>query len=580
MATKMSAMFGRTLREAPTEAESANHQLLLRAGLIAQLSAGVYSYLPLAWRSLRKVEGIIREEMDAAGAQELLMPIIQPVELWRETGRDEAYGDVLFRLRDRRDHDYVLAPTHEESVTDLVRRTVQSYRDLPVNLYQIQHKFRDEPRPRGGLVRVRQFIMKDAYSFDIDEEGFQRSYDAMTQAYTKIFDRCHVPTMPVEADSGAIGGKISQEFVFLSEIGEDTIAVCPNCRYGANTERAEFQRDPAAAAERHEQPQGAEPLPMEEVATPGIATIEALSGYLRIPPRHTAKAIFYLADGEPIFAVIRGDLEVNEVKLANLLGARDLHAMDDAEVAAAGWTAGYASPVGLDGVRAVADISIPDAPNLVAGANRPDTHLRNVNYGRDWTAELVADIGLAREGLPCPRCGEPLELHRAIELGHIFKLGTVYSEKMSATFSDAAGEQRLPIMGCYGIGVERLLASVIEANHDDDGIRWPRSVAPYDVHIVAINADAEEIRVLSEAVVAKLEGAGYSVLVDDRDERPGVKFKDADLLGMPLRLTLSPRNLKADVVEVKPRHAAEAAQVARSDLLKAVAAALGDANAG
>ena len=580
MATKMSAMFGRTLREAPTEAESANHQLLLRAGLIAQLSAGVYSYLPLAWRSLRKVEGIIREEMDAAGAQELLMPIIQPVELWRETGRDEAYGDVLFRLRDRRDHDYVLAPTHEESVTDLVRRTVQSYRDLPVNLYQIQHKFRDEPRPRGGLVRVRQFIMKDAYSFDIDEEGFQRSYDAMTQAYTKIFDRCHVPTMPVEADSGAIGGKISQEFVFLSEIGEDTIAVCPNCRYGANTERAEFQRDPAAAAERHEQPQGAEPLPMEEVATPGIATIEALSGYLRIPPRHTAKAIFYLADGEPIFAVIRGDLEVNEVKLANLLGARDLHAMDDAEVAAAGWTAGYASPVGLDGARAVADISIPDAPNLVAGANRPDTHLRNVNYGRDWTAELVADIGLAREGLPCPRCGEPLELHRAIELGHIFKLGTVYSEKMSATFSDAAGEQRLPIMGCYGIGVERLLASVIEANHDDDGIRWPRSVAPYDVHIVAINADAEEIRVLSEAVVAKLEGAGYSVLVDDRDERPGVKFKDADLLGMPLRLTLSPRNLKADVVEVKPRHAAEAAQVARSDLLKAVAAALGDANAG
>ena len=580
MATKMSAMFGRTLREAPTEAESANHQLLLRAGLIAQLSAGVYSYLPLAWRSLRKVEGIIREEMDAAGAQELLMPIIQPVELWRETGRDEAYGDVLFRLRDRRDHDYVLAPTHEESVTDLVRRTVQSYRDLPVNLYQIQHKFRDEPRPRGGLVRVRQFIMKDAYSFDIDEEGFQRSYDAMTQAYTKIFDRCHVPTMPVEADSGAIGGKISQEFVFLSEIGEDTIAVCPNCRYGANTERAEFQRDPAAAAERHEQPQGAEPLPMEEVATPGIATIEALSGYLRIPPRHTAKAIFYLADGEPIFAVIRGDLEVNEVKLANLLGARDLHAMDDAEVAAAGWTAGYASPVGLDGVRAVADISIPDAPNLVAGANRPDTHLRNVNYGRDWTAELVADIGLAREGLPCPRCGEPLELHRAIELGHIFKLGTVYSEKMSATFSDAAGEQRLPIMGCYGIGVERLLASVIEANHDDDGIRWPRSVAPYNVHIVAINADAEEIRVLSEAVVAKLEGAGYSVLVDDRDERPGVKFKDADLLGMPLRLTLSPRNLKADVVEVKPRHAAEAAQVARSDLLKAVAAALGDANAG
>jgi len=575
MATRMSAMFGRTLREAPAEAESANHQLLLRAGLIAQLSAGVYSYLPLAWRSLRKVEAIIRDEMDAAGGQELLMPIIQPVELWRETGRDEAYGDVIFRLQDRRDHDHVLAPTHEESVTDLVRRTVQSYRDLPINLYQIQHKFRDEPRPRGGLVRVRQFIMKDAYSFDVDDEGFQRSYDAMTQAYTNIFNRCHVPTLPVEADSGAIGGKISQEFVFLSEIGEDTIAVCPGCRYGANTERAEFQRE-AGARSKIQEPTQSDALPMEEVPTPGIETIEALAGYLRIAPRQTAKAIFYLADGDPIFAVIRGDLDVNEVKLANLLGVRELRPMDDTDIAAAGWTAGYASPVELEGVRVVADISIPEAPNLVAGANKPDTHLRNVNYGRDWTAEIVDDIGLAQAGMPCPRCGEPLEMHRAIELGHVFKLGTVYSGKMNATFSDAAGEQRLPIMGCYGIGVERLLAAVIEANHDDDGIRWPRSIAPYDVHIVAIDADAEAVRTLTNSVQAELEEAGYSVLIDDRDERPGVKFKDADLLGMPLRLTLSPRNLKDDVVEVKPRDAAEAEKVARADLNAAVASALND----
>ena len=577
MATRMSAMFGRTLREAPAEAESANHQLLLRAGLIAQLSAGVYSYLPLAWRSLRKVEAIIRDEMDAAGGQELLMPIIQPVELWRETGRDEAYGDVLFRLQDRRDHDHVLAPTHEESVTDLVRRTVQSYRDLPINLYQIQHKFRDEPRPRGGLVRVRQFIMKDAYSFDVDDEGFQRSYDAMTQAYTNIFNRCHVPTLPVEADSGAIGGKISQEFVFLSEIGEDTIVVCPSCRYGANTERAEFQRE-AGARSKIQEPAQSDALPMEEVPTPGIETIEALAGYLRIAPHQTAKAIFYLADGDPIFAVIRGDLDVNEVKLANLLGVRDLRPMDDTDIAAAGWTAGYASPVGLEGVRVVADISIPETPNLVAGANKPDTHLRNVNYGRDWTAEIVDDIGLAQAGMPCPRCGEPLEMHRAIELGHVFKLGTVYSGKMNATFSDDTGEQRLPIMGCYGIGVERLLAAVIEANHDDDGIRWPRSVAPYDVHIVSIDADAEAVRTLTNSVQAELEEAGYSVLIDDRDERPGVKFKDADLLGMPLRLTLSPRNLKDDVVEVKPRDAAKAEKVARADLNAAVASALNDSS--
>ena len=571
MTTRMSQMFGRTLREAPTEAESANHQLLLRAGLIAQLSAGVYSYLPLAWRSLRKVEAIIRDEMDAAGAQELLMPIIQPLELWRETGRDEAYGEVLFRLRDRREHEHVLAPTHEESVTDLVRRTVQSYRELPVTLYQIQQKFRDEPRPRGGLVRVRQFIMKDAYSFDRDEDGFQRSYEAMRDAYANIFDRCGVPTLPVEADSGAIGGKISQEFVFLSEIGEDTIALCPNCRYGANTERAEFQRgDPA------QEP----PLPVEEIATPGITTIEALADYVHIASRQTAKAIFYLADGAPIFVVIRGDLEVNEVKLANLVGTRDLRPMDDQAVAAAGWTAGYASPIGLKDVCVIADISIPDAANLVAGANKPNMHLRNTNYGRDWTAEIVGDIGSAQAGLPCPRCGEPLETHRAIELGHVFKLGTGYSEKMATTFSTAAGEQHFPIMGCYGIGLERLLAAIIESNHDENGIRWPRSVAPYDIHIVAIDADTDEIRALVASVAAELEAAGYSLLIDDRDERPGVKFNDADLLGMPLRLTLGPRGLKNNSVEFKARHTAAVQQVDRANLLTATAAALADAAAG
>ncbi len=567
MATRMSAMFGRTLRQAPAEAETANHQLLLRAGLVAQLAAGVYSYLPLGWRALRRIEAIIRDEMDSAGAQELLMPIIQPAELWKETGRYEDYGDVLFRLRDRRDRELVLAPTHEEAVTDLVRNTVQSYRDLPINLYQIQHKFRDEPRPRGGLIRVRQFIMKDAYSFDLDEAGFTASYDSMTAAYANVFRRCGVPSLAVEADSGAIGGKISQEFVFLSDIGEDTIVTCPRCHYGANTERAEFNRGG---------PDTADPLPMEEVATPGITTIADLSASLSIPPRQTAKALFYMADGEPVFAVIRGDLEVNEVKLRNLLKAHDLRPMDEAEVEAAGWVAGYASPVGLQGVRVVADVSITEASNLVAGANKPDTHLRNVNYERDWSAAVVGDIGLARAGDPCPRCGDPLELRRAIELGHVFKLGTVYSEAMRATFLDAGGQQQLPIMGCYGIGVERLLATVIEANHDEQGIRWPRSVAPYDVHIVAIGFADADVRAATESVERALEAAGLAVLTDDRDERPGVKFNDADLLGMPLRLTVSPRNLKESVVEFKRRDQPDALKAPQSQLLEAIEHALDD----
>ncbi len=567
----MSRLFGRTLREAPAEAETANHQLLLRSGLVTQLSAGVYSYMPVAWRSFRKIESIIREEMERAGAQELHMPALQPLELWQETGRDTAYGPVLFRLLDRREREQVLAPTHEEAVTDLFRKTIQSYRELPQRVYQIQTKFRDEPRARGGLIRVREFTMKDAYSFDIDDEAFQASYDAMADAYARIYQRCGVPVIPVEADSGAVGGKVSQEFIFLSEIGEDTICVCAECGYAANQERAEFDRGAPAT-------DSAEAL--AEVETPGVKTIAELASFLAIAETQTAKAAFFIADSQPVFAVIRGDLEVNELKLQNTLNAKEIRPMTEAEVAEVGWVAGSASPVGLETrgaqtPRIVTDLSIPDAVNLVAGANRSGFHLRGVNHGRDWDADIIADIGLAREGAPCPGdCGGTIAMHRGIELGHIFRLGTVYSEAMDARFTDDAGERQLPIMGCYGIGLDRILAASIEANHDDGGIVWPAAIAPFDVHIVAIGMEKDEAVVAAlEQVEAALESAGLSVLSDDREERPGVKFNDADLLGVPVRLTVSTRNLKENAVELKRRNADEATTVPLDSIAESVVAA-------
>jgi prolyl-tRNA synthetase len=575
MATRMSGLFGRTLREAPAEAETANHQLLLRAGLVVQLAAGVYSYMPLAWRALRKIENIIRDEMDRAGAQELLMPAIQPVELWRESGRLEAFGETVFRFTDRRDREQVLAPTHEESVTDLFRKTVQSYRALPQRVYQIQNKFRDEARPRGGLIRVRQFLMKDAYSFDQDEESFQASYDAMDAAYVNIWRRVGVPATRVQADSGAIGGKSSHEFIFLTAIGEDTIAICHDCGYAANQERAEFDRGEPPS----EPTQGVDP-----VETPGVTTINALARFLDVPESKTAKAGMFLADGAPVFAVIRGDLEFNELKIQNTVSANEIRPMTDDEIVQQGWVAGYASPVGmgdrLAGATVVADLSIPATPNLVAGGNRVDLHLRNTNYGRDWEAAHVADIGLARAGDPCPRdsaggdCTGAIELDRGIELGHIFRLGTVFSEPMNAQFAGADGERKLPIMGSYGIGVERLLAAIIEQNHDNDGIVWPASVAPYDVHIVAIGFDKPDVAAAVAQMEADLDAAGLSVLSDDRDERPGVKFNDADLLGMPVRLTISPRNLKTGVVEVKRRDTPEAEPIPAGDVVGRVRAEL------
>jgi prolyl-tRNA synthetase len=569
---RMSRLFGHTLREAPAEAETANHRLLLRAGFIDQLMAGVYSYLPLGRRTKRKVEQIVREEMDAAGGQEVLLPAIQPLEIWEQSGRAELFGPVLFRLHDQRDRTLVLGPTHEEVITRLFADHTSSYRDLPVTLYQIQTKFRDEQRPRGGLVRVREFTMKDAYSFDIDEAGLDDSYDAMFEAYRRIFARCGIPIVAVEADSGAIGGKGSQEFIFLTPTGEDTVALCPGCGYAANLEKAEFVRPPAAPEQ---------PLPVEEVATPGTTTIEALAELLGIPEAKTAKAVFYVAEGlagepdQPVFAVLRGDLQVNEVKLTNVLGGRPLRPMDDAELAALGLVAGYASPIGIeDRMRVVADLSIPGSPNLVAGANKPDTHLRNVNHGRDWTAHDVADIARAEEGHRCAGCGEEtIRLERGIELGHVFRLGQVYSEPFEAAVLDDGGAQRVPVMGCYGLGVDRVVAAAVEAANDEDGILWPASIAPYDVSLVALRLDRDaEVAADAEALYEELQGAGLEVLFDDRLESPGVKFKDADLIGLPLRLTASERNHKQGAVELRVREGGETELVPRGEVVERVRA--------
>jgi len=558
---RFSQLFGKTLREAPADAESANHQLILRAALVSQLAAGVFSYLPIGWRVVRKIEQIIREEMDAAGGQELHMPVLQPADLWDESGRREAFGPTLFNLLDRRERALVLGPTHEEVVVDLVRRSVQSYRDLPVLLYQIQTKLRDEARPRAGLIRVREFIMKDLYSFDADWDGLDVSYDRMFQAYTNIFRRCGVPTLPVLADSGAIGGKDSQEFLFLTSIGEDTALICPACDYAANAEKANFCK-PSATEE--------EPAALEDIQTPGLKTIDELAGLLDIPASRTLKAVFYRTERGPVFVALRGDMEVNEAKVRNALRLHDLELMGEDDVRQAGLVAGSASPVGLQAITMVADDAVPGSANLVAGANRDGVHLRNVNYGRDWKADVVADVALARAGDRCPRCDGRLEAHRGIEMGHIFKLGTVYSEKMGARFLDAGGSSHPCIMGCYGIGVGRILAAAIEANHDDQGIIWPKSIAPFDAHLVGLNLDRDDVRAAAEKVYAELQAASIDTLYDDRDEPAGVKFKDADLLGVPLRLTVSPRSLSRAAIEAKPRAASQSTDLALSDAVAGV----------
>ncbi len=555
---RITQLFGKTLRQDPAEAETASHKLLLRAGMVQPLAAGVYAYLPFGLLVLNRIEAIIREEMEREGGQELLMPSLLPIEVYAASGRDKTMGDILFRITDHHGRDFALGPTHEEVFVEVFKRHAQSYRDLPVLLYQIASKFRDEPRPRGGLVRLRQFIMKDLYSFDTDWDGLDVSYDKMYRAYTRIFDRAGVPTVAIQADTGAMGGRDSHEFMFLTESGEDSCLFCPGCGYAANAEIAAFVKEPAHADDP--------PTALEEIDTPGQKTIADLATFLNIPTTKTAKAVFYtavIADDsgtlreEPILVAIRGDMDVNEAKLRNALKAVELKYMDDDAVRKAGFVAGSAGAVKLKGARVVADELVTRERNLTAGANQHEKHFLNTNYERDWTADIVADIALAKEGYLCANCSTPMDVRRGIEMGHIFKLGTRYSEAMGATFLDADGKLQPAIMGSYGIGLERLLAAAVEANHDDNGIIWPREIAPFQVHLVVIQPDKPGVREAADQLYDGLTEAGLATLFDDRDETPGVKFNDADLLGIPLRATVSPRNLEKGSVEVRARTATE-----------------------
>jgi prolyl-tRNA synthetase len=538
-----------TMKEAPADATNASHILLTRAGFIRRVGAGVYDFLPLGYRVLRKVEAVIREEMDRAGALEILMPALLPAEYFKETGRWDLYGPVLFRLKDRKGADCHLGPTHEEIVTDIARREIRSWRDLPKNLYQVQVKFRDEPRPRGGLLRGREFVMKDAYSFDADDAGAAASYETMRKAYVRIFDRMGLRYRMVQADSGAIGGSTSAEFQVLVDSGEDAIVACSQCDYAANVEAAE----PSAATSLGTRAPGSP----EKVATPTQRTIEEVAAFLGVDKASTIKSLLYLAKDGPranqvAMAVVRGDHEVNEIRIARALGASEvfLASEEDVERETKAKT-GFAGPVGFDPKRTFVD---PDAAVLrggVAGANETGFHLKDVWFGRDYQGEVVT-LRLVKAGDRCPRCSSPLEAYRGIEAGHIFILGTKYSQTMGATYSDEKQQQRPLVMGCYGIGVSRLVATAIEQHNDESGMLWPTSIAPYHVHLVTLGKE-ESVLSTARALHDGLEGEGVEVLWDDRDERPGVKFKDADLIGIPLRVTIGAKGLATGNVELKPR---------------------------
>ena len=559
---KLSKMHIKTLREVPNEAEIQSHILLLRTGMIRKLVSGVYGFMPLGWRSVRKIEDIIRQEMDATGAQEIHMSAVQPAELWQESGRWFAYGPELWRLKDRNGRDFCLGPTHEEIFTDLIRNDVSSYRQLPMNLYQIQTKYRDEARPRFGLMRSREFIMKDAYSFDKDFAGLDESYRTMYNAYDRIFTRCGLTFRPVEADTGAIGGSNSHEFTAISEVGESEIAYCEQCSMAATTERAECvdAKPQADVAE----------LPMEEVHTPGTKTIEEVANFLNISQDQTIKALLFVTYDEEtneengyVAAFIRGDRELNMIKLVNALGIAE-HSIEFADEEkmhdATGCVGGFTGPCGLHDCTIVVDSELPGLKNLCAGACKEDHHLINVNYGRDYKGDIVTDLKVLKEGDPCPCCGAPVKHARGIEVGQVFKLGTKYSESMGATYADENQKEQPIVMGCYGIGVTRTLAAVVEQHHDENGIIWPMSVAPYHVIITLVKPDDEVQAAAAEKIYKDLLAAGVEGLLDDRKERPGVKFKDADLLGIPVRITVG-KLAGEGKVEYKLRRDAEKEEI-------------------
>ena len=544
-------MFLPTGREVPSDAEVISHQLMIRAGMIRKLTSGIYSYLPLGYRVIRKVEQIIREEMNKAGAQEVCLPMVQPAELWQESGRWEFYGKELLRFRDRHDRDYCLGPTHEEVITDLVRNDIKTYRQLPRNLYQIQTKFRDEVRPRFGVMRAREFGMKDAYSFDADEAGAEISYEKMFAAYNNIFRRCGLKFRPVEADSGSIGGKYSHEFMVTAESGEDAIVVCDKCNYAANLEKAEVAKpDKIDAGEK-------DWLPLENVHTPDVRTIDEVSAFLKVTPQDIIKTLIFNADGKPCAVLIRGDQEVNEIKVKNYLGANELELADDEMIMqATGAPRGFAGAVKIKS-RVIADYSVMNMINFVTGANIEDYHLKNVNFGRDCKVESFADLRVIEKDDKCPRCGGDIQFVRGIEVGHVFKLGTKYSKAMKAVYLDRDGQEKIMIMGCYGIGIGRTVAACIEQNNDANGIIWPLPLAPYQVIITPVNVNEGEVFQAAEKIYNELLAAGVEVILDDRDERAGVKFKDADLIGIPLRVTVGQKNLISGNVELKSRQTGE-----------------------
>ena len=558
---RYSQMLLPTTKEMPSEAEVISHQLLVRGGFIRKLTSGMYTYLPMGLLALQKVAAIVREEMNRAGAQEILMPMVQPGDLWEESGRWKKYGPELLRFTDRHDRDYCLGPTHEEVVTDIARRELQSYRQLPVNLYQIQTKFRDEIRPRFGLMRGREFVMKDAYSFDIDDEGASRSYEIMREAYMRIFTRCGLDFRAVEADTGAIGGSYSHEFMVLAETGEDTLVICTSCSYAANIEKAAIVLGDAPT-------ELIAPQPLIKVATPGKKKVETVAEFLQVRPEDVIKTMLYLADGKPVAALVRGDREVQSVKLKNLLGATDVEPMDEDQVwQQARLPVGYLGPVGLS-LTIVADQEVMRMVNAVAGANEKGYHCTGVNPGRDFQPTVTGDLRQMTIADRCPSCGGTLKLKEGIEVGHIFKLGTRYSEAMKATFQDSDGQEKPFIMGCYGIGVSRVVAAAIEQNHDASGIIFPVPMAPFQVIILNLNPKDERFCQVSGQLYEDLRAAGLDVLYDDRDERPGSKFNDADLLGIPFRLTVGKTFEKEGKIELRRRRDGETSQLALAGLVE------------
>ena len=563
---RFSNYYIKTLKETPKEAEVASHKLLLRAGMIKKMASGVYSYLPMGYRTLRKVENIVREEMNRAGAIELFMPVLLPAEIWQESGRWDVMGAEMIRLKDRHERDFVLGPTHEEAITDIVRNDIFSYKSLPVNLYQIQTKFRDERRPRFGLMRGREFLMKDAYSFSVDRAGLDKEFDNMQEAYSKIFTRCGLDFRIVDADSGAIGGSGSREFHVMANSGEDELIFCDHCHYGANVEKA---TDVITS------------LPKEElkeavlVDTPNIAKIEDVVEALNVEIERTVKAIMYkdVVNDAPYMVLIRGDIEVNEVKVKNLINTIDIAMLTDEEIAKLGLFKGFIGPYGMDlkakGITVIADPSVTEIPNHTAGGNKPDTHYLNVNYGRDYEADIIADVRRVKEGDTCSICGKLLRVARGIECGHIFKLGKKYSEAMHAVVLDENGKEVVMEMGCYGIGISRTMAAAIEQNNDENGIIWPTAIAPFIVDVIATNMKDEAQVKLAEELLEALESNGIETIYDDRNERAGFKFKDADLIGFPFKVVCGKKSSEG-IVELKIRRTGEALEVAKENVVETV----------